>query len=358
MEVTGPEYGQMADDHSPSYAPPPPPPRRRRSGPVIALVAVCVLGLLAVVGVAVLRPVLTAGPAASAPPRFLMAELPGYDAAVAETRNTVNRYALAAKTEKPGFLLPGTTAGRDYVLEFQADLSDRLAALQKMGDRSSEDQTALRRDMTAVLGSVRTLEKNYLAQAPLGLKGRFTDPSTGKARTFAGTASPKKENARLEALARAFVPAADAEGSYIPSSEALVRNFGLSVNWDFAQLKKSCPSTKDPDPYVVASFCTASPRVIYGNRATAGAAQVFYSPVVVSVMKHELSHYRITQICGTPQPTRAGGAVEAVTNSYAVLFLGASYDDLQPFEGSPHPEYRMTPQSDAIAKKLHAGSCT
>ncbi len=362
MEVAGPAYGQMAEDHAPSYAPPPPapppPPRRRRTGLVITLVAVCVLGLLAILGVAVLRPVLTAGSAAPAPPRFLMAELPGYDAAVAETRNTVNRYALAAKTDKPGFLLPGTPAGRYYVLEFQADLSDRLAALQKMGERSSEDQAALRKDLTAALGSVRSLEKNYLAQAPLGLKGRFTDPSTGKAHAFAGTASPKKENARLEALAQAFVPASDADGSYIPSAEALVRSFGLSVNWDFAQLKKSCPTSKEPDQYVVASFCTGAPRVIYGNRATAAADHVFYSPVVVSVMKHELSHYRITQICGTPQPARAGGSVEAVTNSYAVLFLGASYDDLQPFEGSPHPEYRMTPQSDAIAKKLHAGSCS
>lgn len=358
MELAGPAYGQMAEDHASSYAPPPPPtPRKRRTGLVIALVAACLLGLLAV-GAAVLRPVFTAAPEASAPPRFLMAELPGYGAAVAETRNTVNRYALAAKTEKPGFLLPGTPAGRDYVLEFQADLSDRLTALQKMADRSSEDQAVLRRDMITVLGSVRALEKNYLAQAPLGLKGQFKDPSTGKAHAFAGTASPKTENARLEALARDFVPAADADGSYIPSAEALVRSFGLSVNWDFAQLKKSCPDSKEPDQYVVASFCTGAPRVIYGNRATAAADHVFYSPVVVSVMKHELSHYRITQICGTPQPARAGDSVEAVTNSYAVLFLGASYDDLQPFEGSPHPEYRMTPQSDAIAKKLHAGSCS
>lgn len=357
-----PAYGQMAPGPVPSYGPvypptPPPAPRKKRTGWLVAVLAICVLGLIAV-GVAVLRPAITAAPAASAPPRFVMAELPGYDAAVSETRNTINRYVLAAKTDKPGFLLPGTPAGRAYVLEFQADLAERFATLQKMGERTSADRAVLRKDLNALLGTVRTLEKNYLAQAPLGRKGQFKDPSTGKTHPFTGAASPKAENARLEALARTFVGEPDAEGSYIPSAEQLVRSFGLSVNWDFAQLTKSCPSTKKNDPDVVAAFCTAAPRLIYGNRETTGAAVVFYSPVVVSVMKHELSHYRITQICGTPVPSRAGDSVEAVTNSYAVLFLGASYDDLQPFDGSPHPEYRMTPQSDAIAKKLHAGSCS
>ena len=358
VAASPPAYGQMAVGHAPSYPQTPPPaPRKGRSGLLIALIAVCVLGVLAV-GVAVLRPAFTSAPEASAPPRFVMADLPGYGAAVAEIRNAVNRYALAGKTDKPGFLLPGTPAGRNYVLEFQADLAERLTTLQKMGERTSDDQAALRRDLNAVLGTVRTLEKNYLAQAPLGRKGQFRDPSTGKARTFTGTASPKAENARLEALARGFVAAPDAEGSYIPAATELVRSFGLTVNWDFAQLTKSCPTTKVPDPDIVASFCTGAPRVIYGNRQTAGASQVFYSPAVVSVMKHELSHYRITQICGTPVPAPAGKTVEAVTNSYAVLFLGASYDDLQPFEGSRHPEYRMTPQSDAIARRLHSGRCS
>jgi len=323
------------------------------------VIAICVLGLVGF-GLTVLRPMLLSAtaPASSAPPRFMMADLPGYEAAVAETRSTVNRYLLAGKTVKPGFLLPGTPAGKDYILEFQADLAERLSTVQELGQRSSEDQTALRRELTSFLGTVRSLEKKYQAQAPLGRKGQFKDPATGKVRSFTGTASPKAENARLEALARNFAATPDAEGSYIPSATALVQSFGLSVNWNFAQLAKSCPSTTPPDQYVVVAFCTASPRMIYGNRQTAAAGEVFYSPVVVSVMKHELSHYRITQICGTPEPARAGKNVEAVTNSYAVLFLGASYDELQPFEGSPHPEYRMTPQSDAIAKKLHAGVCS
>ncbi|MFJ3959257.1 hypothetical protein [Arthrobacter sp. NPDC090010] len=313
-----------------------------------------VLGLGAV-GVAATVP--APAPAARPPaPRILMAGVPGYQSIVDSVKAKADLYRSEWKAGRLNLFVPATPAGTNYIREYLADLDSRHVAGLALGGLSGQDKAVLARGLSGYLSSVDSLEKKFRSLAPLGTAGTFRN-AAGKPVSFTGKISPKQENARLEALARGWVAEPDAEGSYIPSATALVQTFGLSVEWDFQKLSAQCPS-KGPVPAdVVAVFCTATPLVIYANRDTAAAGQVFYSPVIVSVLKHELSHYLITQVCGTPDPTAAGKDFEAITNSYAVQFLGAGYEDLQQSADGPHPEYRMTDRTDSLARKIHGGGC-
>ncbi|MDP5227662.1 MULTISPECIES: hypothetical protein [Arthrobacter] len=329
-----------------------PPRRRRRWGWVLAGILVLVL---AVAGGLTLLPS-RSGPA---PARLVaMAEIPGYQAAVNATGAALERQRAELKSGRLFQFVPATRTGQDYIQEFLADLQTLQASGTVLAGSLDQDQAVLRRRLTAYTASVQDLEKKFRELAPLGLQGRAKDSVSGRTITFTGKSSPKGEVTRLEALSRGYAAEPDAAGSYIPSATALAGTFGLSVDWDIAKLSAACPSSNAPDQDLVAAFCSATPRVIYANRNTSAADYVFNSPVIVSAMKHELSHYLITLRCGTPDPRLAGTRFEAVTNSYAVIFLGAGFDDLQPRSDVPHQEYAMTADTDAIARKIHAGSCS
>ncbi|MBW3095549.1 hypothetical protein KIH75_09470 [Bifidobacterium sp. 64T4] len=84
--------------------------------------------------------------------------------------------------------------------------------------------------------------------------------------------------------------------------------------------------------------------------------QVERSPLVVDDTKHELSHRSIMIVCGTTEPTIAANRMEAVTNSYAVLFYGADRERIANSQQGLY-EYAMDAQSDAIAQAIHDGRC-
>ena len=80
------------------------------------------------------------------------------------------------------------------------------------------------------------------------------------------------------------------------------------------------------------------------------------SPLLVDYTKHELAHRSIMIVCGTTEPEIAANRTEAVTNSYAVQFLGASRERIA---GSQQglAAYAMDAQSDQIAQSIHNGTC-
>lgn len=83
---------------------------------------------------------------------------------------------------------------------------------------------------------------------------------------------------------------------------------------------------------------------------------VEHSPLLVDYTKHELAHRSIMIVCGTTEPTNAANLTEAVTNSYAVQFLGASRERIANSQQGL-AAYAMDAQSDQIAQAIHAGTC-
>lgn len=80
------------------------------------------------------------------------------------------------------------------------------------------------------------------------------------------------------------------------------------------------------------------------------------SPLLVDYTKHELAHRSIMIVCGTTEPTIAADRTEAVTNSYAVQFLGASRERIADSQQGL-AAYAMDAQSDQIAQAIHSGTC-
>lgn len=80
------------------------------------------------------------------------------------------------------------------------------------------------------------------------------------------------------------------------------------------------------------------------------------SPLLVDYTKHELAHRSIMIACGTTEPANTASRTEAVTNSYAVLFYGASRERIANSQQGL-AAYAMDTQSDQIAQAIHSGNC-
>lgn len=80
-------------------------------------------------------------------------------------------------------------------------------------------------------------------------------------------------------------------------------------------------------------------------------------PWLLDTVKHELSHRSIMITCGTTKPDIAGDKVEAVTNSYSYAYYGADRARTERNQEGID-EYKATPETDAIAEKIHDGQCS
>ena len=128
------------------------------------------------------------------------------------------------------------------------------------------------------------------------------------------------------------------------------------MSFDYSAVRQYCIESA-PTGIAEAGFCAANPSVIYVNDTAPGYPQNLSSPAFIDVMKHELAHAVTFDTCGTPRPPINGTLTEGVTSSYAVLFFGADFDELQR-RSETAPEYTMTEETDRIARALHDGQCS
>ena len=164
---------------------------------------------------------------------------------------------------------------------------------------------------------------------------------------------------RAEEFAATFEVRRDAEGSYVGSAQEITRAFGAEIVW--AEFGAPDPTTKcatdDASPEsVLAWYCGAEPYLIRLNRIASNMPGVLYTPVFVDAVKHELAHLAIRERCGESQPSEGTVELEGVTNSYAVLYLGADGDALGDLS-STFPEYALSSRTDEVAMWIHAGVC-
>jgi hypothetical protein len=151
----------------------------------------------------------------------------------------------------------------------------------------------------------------------------------------------------------------DARGSYVASGQEIAHAFGAELVWsDFDTPDPTTRCTRNTEKLVkpVAWYCVREPYLVRLNRTSSTMPALLYSPEFVDTVKHELAHLIIHQRCGLSKPAEESAEVEGVTDSYAVLFLGANGDVL----GAPRvdsPEYAMTAQTDEVATWIHSGVC-
>jgi hypothetical protein len=111
------------------------------------------------------------------------------------------------------------------------------------------------------------------------------------------------------------------------------------------------------DPSVVlAWYCGGEPYLIRLNTSGVAMPEMLYELEFIDHVKHELAHLIIDRRWCSPLPIPDSAETEGITNSYAVLFLGADRDVLID-RTSAFPGYTMTPDTDAAATMIHSDTC-
>ena len=345
-------YPQQPGPYQPG---PLPPPRSGGSGKgclialavgggVVALIIVVVLVIVALISSAASQTLGTLGSSEEANPTvYVMGERPGYAPALAELRALAETYEETAESVAP----PGT--GRVAVISFVGVLGELALALEFAGDTESLDAQELDDRIAGMLTQAHDYESRFLAGQPLvgtvvGSTGQQASPVDGP--------DPASSLDALEAQAAAFPVAASADGTYFAAAEQIAAIFGLSLNYDFAEIGRWCAGSSDPR--ITAAFCAAKTDMIFVNQDHPNWASSVTSTDFVDTIRHELGHYLIMQRCGTPRPPIAGTTYEAVTNAYAQLFLAM---DPASTRGSPQ-EYQVTEEALRIAEAIRGGRCS
>lgn len=159
----------------------------------------------------------------------------------------------------------------------------------------------------------------------------------------------------IEAKVRATPNDPDSNGDYTSAAEAVVRSAGMQLNWGLSDARRYCRLGSGARNSVVAGYCEQTPHIVYVN--TKLYEDIQYDPYLVHAMRHEIAHHVIDLRCGTAEPRIASTSYEAVTSSYAVLYLGASRRVLSETDSTGANSYRMTVRTDEIARRIHAGQC-
>ncbi len=151
----------------------------------------------------------------------------------------------------------------------------------------------------------------------------------------------------------------DSNDSYVESGQEIARSFGAVLVWaDWDKPDSTSACRRDPNDNIetVAWFCGAEPDLIRLNRTSTAMPGILYEREFMDIVRHELAHLVIRQRCGVTTPGEQTVELEGVTNSYAVLYLGADRKALGR-DTSEFPEYEMTTTTDEVATRIRASVC-
>lgn len=251
------------------------------------------------------------------------------------------------------------TSSRDvnYINSWLVILSDYKAALVFEGGASNANKDRLADNAKRELAAFKKTEQAFINGQPLGKKVTYTD-ADGNTVSSDGTDanSTPKVTDEMEQRVRDYQPQRDENGTYMKAAADIAGIMGLSMNYDFNMASKNCDTSGLDLTTAIEVYCPSTPNQIYVNMNHANYVSTVHSTAFISDLKHELSHHIIDSRCGATEPPITGDRTEGVTSSYAVLFLGASRDDLA--NANDLEQYKMTASTDDIANKIHAGMCS
>ena len=129
----------------------------------------------------------------------------------------------------------------------------------------------------------------------------------------------------------------------------ILKPFGMHEVYGFDKVT-GCDLSNTDTSNVVAMVCDDTPDTVFIRDKAITKSYGFNS-----ALRHEIAHSQILKTCGTYGPKLVNGRTEAVTSSYAILFLGASRTELNSIDVL---EYKTDNQSDKMAKEIRNGkSC-
>lgn len=258
-------------------------------------------------------------------------------------------------------IVPRSEAGIRYAGDFLMITTDIVSALKIMsasGGYSSTIPEELDARLSALGEKADDAERRFLAGEDLGVSIRITREDGSVYESGGEPPAPvdvdAAEQAAREAPESALDPfGPDASGSYAAAGQALAESFGLTLDYDYSSVYAHCMSAPGtPTDRVTASYCIATPDRIYVNPDFAEYPANLSTPAFLDTVRHEIAHHLIGKTCDTSAPAITGTANEGVTNSYAVLFLGADRDRIRD-KNNHIPEYQMSDTTDAIARGIH-----
>lgn len=305
-----------------------------------------------------------------------MSDRPGFQEMVSHIEATKTKYLNMGESELYA-IFPGGKAGFDpgYYRDFLYILTDLRNATRFMAEDRGTDPGDFDDQIAGMRTETDEYERMFLAQEDFDTTfeieqsdgtvyksdGKYNSSGTindaEKKRTGGYTRAQDPD-----AFAASFQPYLDANGRYVDAAAELAGNFGIGINYKFSDVEQYCTrsgSVTQDQSNVGAVFCPASPEWIYINDQGKRYPEILSQPFYLDMVKHELSHGRIFEACGTTAPTGAADAgvhYEGVTNSYAVQFMGASRDLLAK-SASNYPEYQMNETTDRIAQQIKNGQC-
>lgn len=344
---------------SPRMSPGAPPSRHGRgwlltlSLGAVAVAAVAVLVVTVILprasrpGATPAQPTSNAAP--TSPTVYSIADRPGYSELESFVSGTYERYLAARDDGSIRDLVPDTDDADDYVNAFLLLLSDEQNALRWPPSGTNPDE--LDAMIQATHDRVAEYERRFLAGEDLGVSVRVVR-SDGSVFENDG-AAPRADAVQL---AREYTAAPGADGTYIGAGEELASYFGMSLTFDYASMYESCGHADVALETIIATYCSATPELIYVNPDYVEYDAHVSSAGFVDSIRHEIAHDQIAQVCGTVAPPVAGAQVEAVTNSYAVLFLGADRAGFDARANDEYAHYRTSADTDRVAQLIHDDS--
>lgn len=278
---------------------------------------------------------------------------PGYRAMVDHLEAKRQKYLAARdKGTLPQLLNPGVTVDDGYTSAFLAKLTDMGSAVSFSGFGRSTDPGELDDLIRGYALKADQLERRFLAGEDLGFAFRITLADGTVVESDGVNQSGRQQDP--EEWLRSFVAEPGADGTYLAAGQKVAEGFGMSISHGFGEMYGYCTKTGLENRWV-AAFCPVLPDVIFINTGNPAYPSYYSDARYVDTLRHEVAHRVILDRCATTSPPVAGKSHEAVTNSYAVRYLGADFDRLQPDDASD--PYFMTPESERAAEQIRAGAC-
>jgi hypothetical protein len=308
-----------------------PEPARKRRGPLVPLLVSA--GIVVVLGVAT---AFAWGPVSALLfPIYTLAQSSAYQSAVEALERAAPepvdpiaypQWGAYLDRRSPGYLRAATSYVDTYLAEYAAENAGREFDSKRAMDSFAFDHTS-----------------PDLADVGYRLK------AGGQGLEVGAVGYPQvAEILAVEQQVAAVPVVPGADGSYWDAAQQVVGTFGAALTEDTSS--HACLSIPSED---TAAFVCNVPENWTQVYVTPWGMSGVDEPRFVDMAKHELSHKLIYAQCAgaldTHQAAWDDRIGEGVTNSYAVLFLGASREALQVDEG----EYRMTDETDAQARAVH-----
>jgi hypothetical protein len=292
-------------------------------------------------------------------PTLYIDERPGFYPMIDHITAMADKYQAEFKSGEIAKYFPD---GYDesYAKDFLYILVDKKGATRFMGSQSSTSADDLDLTIRSFVHDADVVEQKFLAHQDLGVTisiKRSDGSSYESDGTFDGSGAAIARAADAELFASTFDAQIGADGTYRDAIDQLTNAFGMFASYDYQRIYDLCPvETVIGDVNTAAAYCQLDPLLVYINQDQQEYARGMTDGSMVDVVKHELSHARIFELCGTMAPPVAGANYEGVTNSYAALFLGADRDVLYT-GGQEFPQYQMSADTDNAAQLIHDGNC-